>query len=183
MVAKVAVLVGSLRKESFSRKIARALEKAAAGKLDFKFVEIGDLPLYNEDLEGEGAPAPWKRFREEMRGVDAFLFVTPEYNRSMPAAIKNAIDVGSRPFNQMVWTNKPAAIVSGSLGTIGGFSASHHLRQSINVIGVHVMAQPEMYLAAWHNFLDENGEIKDEGAKKLVTRFVDAFAAWIARFS
>lgn len=183
MAAKVAVLVGSLRKEAFSRKIAKALEKAAAGKLEFKFVEIGDLPFYNEDLEGDAAPAPWKRFRDETRGVDAFLFVTPEYNRSVPAAIKNAVDVGSRPFTQMVWTNKPAAIVSGSMGPIGGFSASHHLRQSLSVIGVHVLAQPEMYLGAWHNFLDENGDVKDDGAKKLVSRFVDSFDAWIKRFS
>src|SRR5262249_24034147 len=128
---KVAVLVGSLRKASFTRRVAQALIGLAPAGLEAAFVEIGDLPLYNEDLDGANAPAPWARFRDAIRGFDAVLFTTPEYNRSVPGCLKNAIDVGSRPYGKSAWGGKPAGVVSVSPGAIGAFGANHHLRQSL----------------------------------------------------
>src|SRR5690606_18870607 len=127
----VAVIVGSLREGSLSRKAAHALARLAPAHLNLRIVEIGDLPLYDEDLDGENAPAAWTRFREDVRAADAVLFVTPEYNRSVPGGLKNAIDVGSRPYGQAVWSGKPAAVMSTSMGALGAFGANHHLRQSL----------------------------------------------------
>src|SRR3954467_822182 len=129
MPHSVAVIVGSLRKESFSRKIAKAIIAVAPPSLTFQFVEIGDLPLFSQDLEAT-PPQQWVTFRNKIKPFDAVLFFTPEYNRSVPGALKNAIDVASRPYGASVWNGKPAGIVSGSMGAIGGFGANHHLRQS-----------------------------------------------------
>lgn len=181
MTRKVAVLVGSLRKESFNRKIAKALAKQTEGRLGLDIVPIGDLPFYNEDVEKEGAPAAWTAFRDRVRGADAVLFVTPEYNRSVPAALKNAIDVGSRPYGKSVWDGKPAAVISSTPGTTGAFGANHHLRQSLVFLNMPALQQPEMYLGQVHNWFDENGEVKDESAKKLLATFADAFTAWIEK--
>src|ERR1700742_2965050 len=144
MPRKVAVLVGSLRKESFSRKVANALVPLAKPELELSLVEIGDLQLYNEDTEHH-PPDTWKSFREKIKGSDAVLFVTPEYNRSVPGCLKNAIDVGSRPYGSSVWSRKPAAIVSTSPGAMGGFGANHHLRQSLVFLDMPVLQQPEAY--------------------------------------
>ena len=142
--ATVAVLVGSLRKESFNRKVANALIASNATPLKFEFVEIGGLPLYNQDLEDENPPAPWVAFRRQMSGAgDAVLFLTPEYNRSVSGCLKNAIDVGSRPYGKSAWEGKPGAIISVSPGPLGAFGANHHLRQSLVFLNVPVMQQPE----------------------------------------
>ncbi len=127
-VYSVAVVVGSLRKDSYNRKVARALSELAPSSLALRIVEIGDLPLYNEDVEADAPPEAWKRFRDEIRRSDAVLFVTPEYNRSVPGCLKNAIDVGSRPYGQSAWGGKPTAVVSVSPGAIGGFGANHAVR-------------------------------------------------------
>jgi chromate reductase, NAD(P)H dehydrogenase (quinone) len=177
---KVAVFVGSLRKESLNRKLASALSRLAAPALAMEIVEIGDLPLYNQDLDS-APPAAWTRLREAIRAADAVLFVTPEYNRSVPGVLKNAIDVGSRPYGHSAWSGKPAAVVSASPGALGGFGANHHLRQSLVFLNVPAMAQPEAYIGHAGDLFDERGDIKNEGTREFLTGFVAAFGAWIER--
>lgn len=180
MAVQVAVLVGSLRKGSFNGALADAIAELAAPRLDMKRIAIGDLPLYNPDLD-DPAPPAWRRFREEVDAAQAVLFVTPEYNRSVPAALKNAIDVGSRPYGQSVWDKKPAAVVSSSPGMIGGFGANHHLRQSLVFLNMPVLQQPEMYLSKIDNAIDGNGKLTGESMLGFLGTFVDAFADWIER--
>ncbi|MFI4975740.1 MAG: NADPH-dependent FMN reductase [Caulobacterales bacterium] len=176
----VAVLVGSLRKAAFSRKTALALAGLAPESLKLRIVEIGDLPLYDQDLETT-PPAPWTRFRDEVRRADAILFVTPEFNRSVPGALKNAIDVGSRPYGSSVYDKKPGAVVSVSPGAMGGFGANHHLRQSLVFLNVPAMPQPEAYVGGAATLFDDAGAITNEGTAKFLTSFMAAFAAWVAR--
>ena len=178
---KVAVVVGSLRKGSFNRKMALALEKLAPASLKLEIVEIRDLPLYDEDLEKEGPPQAWLDFRQAIRSRDAVMFVTPEYNRSVPGGLKNAIDVGSRPYGQSVWSKKPCAVVSVSPGAIGGFGANHHLRQSLVFLDMPVLQQPEAYIGGAATLFAEDGSIANEGTKKFATGLMEAFAAWIER--
>lgn len=178
---KVAVVVGSLRKESFNRKLAKALIAQAPAELSLGFVEIGDLPLYNQDLETETPPASWLRFRNEIKAADAVLFVTPEYNRSVPAALKNAIDVGSRPYGKSAWGGKPAAVVSSSIGAISGFGANHHLRQSLVFLDMVTLQQPEAYIAGVDKLFDEKGDVTNEGTGKFLASIMAAFAKLIAR--
>ena len=178
---KVAVVVGSLRKASVNRKAAEAVARLAPDNLAFEFVEIGDLPLYDEDVEAAGAPVPWTRFREQISTADAVLFVTPEYNRSVPGALKNAIDVGSRPYGQSAFAKKPAAVMSVSPGGIGGFGANHHLRQSLVFLDMPVLQQPEAYIGGGWELFDDQGELKNDDTRKFFKSFADAFAAWIER--
>ena len=145
MAFRVAVLVGSLRKDSLNRKFARALAAAAPPELSLEIVEIGQLPLYNQD-DDANPPAPSVAFKEKIAAADAVLFVTPEYNRSVPGVLKNAIDVGSRPYGSSVWNGKPGAVISVSPGGVGGFGANHHLRQSLVFLNVPVLQQPEAYV-------------------------------------
>jgi chromate reductase len=179
----VAVFVGSLRKGSFNRMAARALAELAPPSLKLGIVEIGDLPLYNADEDVDGArPPAWVRFRDEVRPAGALLFVTPEFNRSVPGALKNAIDVGSRPYGQSVFSGKPGAVMSVSPGAPGAFGANHHLRQSLVFLDVPVMQQPEAYIGGAANRFNAEGELTDEGARKFFKTFIDAFAVWVARF-
>lgn len=142
----VAVLVGSLRKESLTRKVAHALMTLAPQDLKLEIVEIGNLPLYNPDLDTAEPPAAWVSFRDRMRTAQAVLFATPEYNRSVPGALKNAIDVGSRPYGKSVFDRKPAGVVSVSPGALSAFGANHHLRQSLVFLNMPTLQQPEAYL-------------------------------------
>lgn len=179
MTTKVAVIVGSLRKDSVNRQFAEALGRLARPKLEFQFVEIGDLPLYNQDLEGE-LPATVVRFKQQIESADAVLFVTPEFNRTFSAAIKNAVEWGSRPWGKNSWAGKPAAIAGATLGVIGTAVAQSDLRSVASVLGLGVMAQPEIYL----NFRESqivNGEIAEEGLRALLTDWVGKFADWSAR--
>ena len=178
----IAVLVGSLRKDSFNRKMARALAALAPPSLDLQIVEIGELPHYNQDLDPDHPPAAWVDFRQRVRAADGVLFLTPEYNRSVPGVLKNAIDVGSRPYGKSVWSGKPAAVVSVSPSAIGGFGANHHLRQSFVFLDMPVMQQPEAYIGNVHKLLDESGKLTDERTKTFLGKFMQAFAAWIERF-
>ncbi|HGM5579388.1 TPA: NADPH-dependent FMN reductase [Pseudomonas putida] len=177
-VYSVAVVVGSLRKDSYNRKVARALAELAPSSLALKIVEIGDLPLYNEDVEAAGVPAPWQRFRDEIRRSDAVLFVTPEYNRSVPGALKNAIDVGSRPYGQSAWGGKPTAVASVSPGAIGGFGANHAVRQSLVFLDMPCMQMPEAYIGGAATLFDEAGKLSDKTRPFLQT-FIDRFAGWV----
>src|SRR5471032_191904 len=180
---KVAVVIGSLRKDSLNRKFAHELIALAPPSLQLEIVEIGELPLYNQDLEENGATAPqaWTQFRQRMQAASAVLFVTPEYNRSVPAALKNAIDVGSRPYGKSVWDAKPGAVVSVSPGAIGGFGANHHLRQSLVFLNVPTMQQPEAYIGGAAKLFDDKGEITNEGTRKFFQSFMEAFAKWIEK--
>lgn len=179
MSRKVAVLVGSLRKESYNRKIAHALVELAP-ELDFQFVEIGDLPFYNEDLETETPPAEWTRFRKEIQGVDGVLLVTPEYNRGVPAALKNAIDVGSRPYGSSVWSGKPVAVISSSQGAQGGFGANHQFRNGFVFLGMPQL-QHEAYIGFTASLFDENGTLVKEDTKKFLKDFTTKFAGFIEK--
>jgi chromate reductase len=175
---RVATIVGSLRRQSFSRKTANALAAVAPNHLALEIVEIGDLPLYNEDLDQGEPPAAWARFRDAMRGREAVLFVTPEYNRSVPGLLKNAIDVGSRPYGHSVWAKKPGAVVSVTPGGLGAFGANHHLRQSAVFLDIPMMPQPEAYLAGVGSWFGEDGTLVNEKAQPFLATFMRAFADW-----
>lgn len=177
-VYTVAVLVGSLRKGSINRHLAHAFEHLAPESLNLSIVEIGDLPLYNSDLD-DAPPLPWTAFREAVAAADAVLFVTPEYNRSVPAALKNALDVGSRPYGHSVWNGKPAAVVSASPGGIGGFGANHHLRQSLVFLNMPTMQQPEAYLGHADKLLTETGAVDGPDNARFLTGIITAFARWV----
>lgn len=177
----VAVLVGSLRKDSINRKVAHALFGLAPATMSLASVEFGDLPLYNPDIE-ENPPASWTRFREQIKVADAVLFVTPEYNRSVPAGLKNAIDVGSRPYGKNAWNAKPGAIVSASPGSVGGFGANHHLRQSLVFLNIAAMPQPEAYVGGADKLFDAQGKLANDGTRKFLESFMQAFGTWIDTF-
>jgi chromate reductase len=177
----VAVIVGSLRKDSVSRKAALALAKLAPEHLGLRIVEIGELPLYDEDVEAAGVPDAWARFREELRASDAVLFVTPEYNRSVPGALKNAIDVGSRPYGSSAWGGKPAAVMSLSPGALGGFGANHHLRQSLVFLDMPVLQQPEAYVGGAFSLFDETGDFTSDSTRTFFQTFINALSDWIKR--
>jgi len=179
MTAKVAVIVGSLRKESVNRTFTQALAKLARPKLDFQIVEIGDLPLYNQDLEGD-LPAAVVRFKQQIESADAVLFVTPEFNRSFSAALKNAIEWGSRPWGRNSWAGKPSAVIGATLGAVGTAAAQSQLRPVVSAIGTALTAQPEIYLN-YREGLIVDGEITDENFVGLLKDWVEKFADWIGR--
>jgi chromate reductase len=178
---RIAVIVGSLRRESFSRKVALNLARLAPGHLKLGIVEIGALPHYNQDLETANPPEEWTRFRAEVAAADAVLFVTPEYNRSLPGVLKNAIDVGSRPHGKSCWSKKPAAVVSVTPGALGGFGANHHLRQSTVFLDMPVMPQPEAYLSGVGDWFDADGRIEKDETDRFLAGFMAAFADWIEK--
>jgi chromate reductase, NAD(P)H dehydrogenase (quinone) len=177
-VHDVAVLVGSLRRDSINRKVAHALAELAPAGLKLSIIEIGQLPIYNQDGE-EKPPPEWTAFRKRISAANAVLFVTPEYNRSVPAALKNAIDIGSRPYGKNVWNGKPGAVVSASLGAIGGFGAHHHLRQSLVFLNVPAMAQPEAYIGGADKLFDGNGKVINDGTRQFLQGFMQSYAEWI----
>jgi len=179
MAYKIAIVVGSLRKDSINRKVARSICSIRGDNLDCAMIEIGNLPLYNQDLD-QNPPEEWTRFRQQVAPVDGVLFCTPEYNRGVPGVLKNAIDVGSRPYGQSVWDKKPAAIVSASPGSIGGFGANHQLRQACVFLNMPMMQQPEAYLGhVTDDSFDESGCLKEGPLKDLVTSLAHAFADWV----
>lgn len=181
MTYTVATLIGSLRRESFTRKIANAFMELAPHTLTFETIEIGSLPLYSQDLEDAPArPAEWIAFREGIRSKDALLFATPEYNRSVPGVLKNAIDVGSRPKTQNAWDGKPAAIISVTTGGLGAFGANHHLRQSLMAVNVAAMAHPEAYIANAATLVGPDGRLVNESTRDFLRKLGESFARWVA---
>ena len=175
-IRNVAVIVGSLRQDSVSRKLAKAFAALTPG-LKLHIVEIGDLPHFDQDLESD-PPAQWVRFRDEIAAADAVLFVTPEFNRSVPGALKNAIDVGSRPYGSSVWNGKPGAVISLSPGAIGGFGANHHLRQSLVFLNVPLLSQ-EAYVSNAYALFDDNGELINEATTEFLRAYGQQFSTWI----
>ena len=179
MAYKIAILVGSLREGSINRKVARSICGLRGDNLDCSMIEIGDLPLYNQDLDAS-PPDQWVRFRQQVADADGVLFVSPEYNRGIPGVLKNAIDVGSRPYGQSVFDKKPAAIVTVSPGSIGGFGSNHQIRQAAVFLNMPVMQHPEAYLGhVGDDSFDENGQLKDGPLKDYVKTVAEAFADWV----
>ena len=178
-VRDVAVIIGSLRKASFTRKVALALKGLAPPSLALDIVEIRDLPMYDEDLETETPPREWTNFRDRIRRADALLFATPEYNRSVPGCLKNSVDVGSRPGGHGVFSGKPGAIVSVTPFGLGGFGANHHLRQALVYVNVLTMAQPEAYVSKAGDLVDADNHITKDDTKLFLVSFLNSFAAWI----
>ena len=175
----IAVLIGSLRRDSYNRKMAHALMAIAPASLRLAIIEIGGLPLYNPDLD-ETPPEPWVAFRRSIRAADGVLFLTPEYNRSVPAVLKNALDVGSRPYGQSVWSGKPGAVLTLVPGALGGFGANHHLRQSLVFLDVPTLQQPEAYIGNNEALFDAEGRFVGDGARAFVQKFIQAYADWVA---
>ena len=176
---RIAIVIGSLRKDSINRKIARSMCAIRGDNLECAIVEIGNLPLYNQDLDGD-PPGEWVEFREQIAAADGILFCTPEYNRGLPGVLKNAIDIGSRPYGKSVWAKKPAAIVTASPGGIGGALANHQLRQSCVFLDMPVMQQPEAYLGhVSDDSFDADGHLKDGPLKDIVTKLAHAFHDWV----
>lgn len=180
-MAKIGILVGSLRKESFSRKIAHNVTNLFPSNCTTELIEIGNLPLYSEEYD-DNPPAEYSDFRSKVQSCDAILFVTPEYNRSIPGVLKNAIDVGSRPYGQSVWAGKPSAIISQSIGGLGGFGSNHHLRQVLTFLDMPALQQPEVYLGNSSALFDEKDQIKNQDTIKYLQSFVDAFLELIERY-
>lgn len=175
---RIAVIVGSLRKESYNRRMANNIISLAESKMKMDILEIGDLQLYNQDLD-ETPPGTWTEFRSCLKKYDGVLFVTPEYNRSMSGVLKNAIDVGSRPYGQSVWDGKPAGVISVSVGSTGAFGANHHLRQALVFLNMPCLQQPEMYIGKASELFEVDGKLKSESTIKFVRTFIEAFAAWV----
>lgn len=178
---KVAVLIGSLRKESYSRKIAKALIALAPKNISLEIVEIGGLPYYNEDLDTAQPPASWVSLREKIKAADGYLFVTPEYNRSVPAVLKNALDVASRPYGQNAFAGKSALVVSQSIGALAGFGANHHLRQSLVFLDVLTVQQPEAYIGQSATVINEEGKPANDGLYKYMESIMNSFAVLLRK--
>jgi chromate reductase len=176
----VAIFVGSLRKESLNRKLANALIKMAPPSLKMEIVEIRHLPLFDQDFEAD-LPQVVRDFKQRVQAADAVLFITPEYNRSVPGALKNALDVGSRPYGQSAWNGKPGAVISVSPGGIGGFGANHHLRQSLVFLNVPVLQQPEAYIGNAGSLFDDKGAIANDSTREFMTKFLQAYEQWVDR--
>lgn len=183
MAKSIGIFVGSLRKESFSKKIAHSLIDMAPSGFEFKIIEIGELPMFNQDFDDHGqTPKSYTNFRQEVKALDGFIFITPEYNRSIPGVLKNALDVASRPYGQSAWDGKPGAVFSNSPGNLSGFGANHHLRQCLTFLNVLILQQPEVYLADIHKALGDDGKLQGS-VKDFVQQAVDAFIAWVNRVS
>lgn len=179
---KIAIIVGSLRKESFSRKVANALIALSPKDLEMKILEIKNLPMYDQDLD-KNPPIEWTDFRSKIKTFDAIIFVTPEYNRSVPGVLKNAIDVGSRPYGQSAFEAKPAGVISASIGIMGGFGANHHLRQSLVFLDMPTMAQPEVYLGDVAKLFADEGHLINESTGELLKKFTSSFSDWVTKNS
>lgn len=177
----IALLVGSLRKESYTRKVAFALRDLAPSSMKFENVPLGDLSLYNQDLD-ERPPREWVEFRERVRDADGVLFATPEYNRSVPGVLKNAIDIGSRPYGKSAWQYKPTGVISVTPGRLGAFGANHHLRQSLVFLDMPCMQQPEIYISHVAKAFDDDGNLV-ASTRELLEKFAVAFSEWVERFA
>jgi chromate reductase len=178
---KIALLVGSLRRDSYNRKVAHELMRLAPDGLDLHIVEIGNMPHYNEDLEAE-TPQAWTDFRHAMQAVDGVIFVSPEYNRSIPGVLKNAIDVGSRPFNQSIWNGLAGAVITVSQSALGGFGANHHIRQAVVALNVPMMPTPEVYISKIQNLFEDDDRLVQDTAK-FVKTFLNTYHDWLKQLT
>jgi chromate reductase len=182
MPKQIGYVVGSLRKDSLNRKLANALIKLAPPDFNCKELRIGDLPLYNQDDDRAQAPEV-QRLKSELRAVDAVIFITPEYNRSIPGVLKNALDHASRPYGQSAWAGKPAGVIGISIGAIGTAVAQSHLRTILAYLDMPTLGQPEAYLQSKDGFFDEAGNIANGDTKKFIHGWMDKYVAWVKRFT
>ncbi|HZX70766.1 MAG TPA: NADPH-dependent FMN reductase [Rhodanobacter sp.] len=179
---KIATFVGSLRKDSFNRRLARAVEKLAPDGFVFTHVRIDDLPLYSQDFDAN-YPEVATRLKKEIEAADGLLFVTPEYNRSMPGVLKNAIDFGSRPWGTNSFAGKPAGVIGTSIGSTGTAMAQQHLRNVLTYLDVHALAQPEVFIHFKDDLIADDGSIASDGTRKFLQDFVDKYVVWVKRFA
>lgn len=181
----IAVLVGSLRRDSTSRKTALALAALAPESLRLDLVETGHLPFYDQDFDADAAntPGSYRAFRERIARADGVLFITPEYNRGYPAHLKNAIDIGTRPYGKNVWSAKPAGVVSVSMGAMGGFGANQLLRQQLGNVNMSVLQQPEVYIGGADKIFDSDGSVKVEATEAFLRSYLESFASWSDRLA
>ncbi|GGY16300.1 FMN reductase [Rhodanobacter panaciterrae] len=179
---KIAVIVGSLRADSFNRRLARAVEKLAPAEFAFKHIQINDLPLYSQDFDA-AYPAAATRLKKDIESADGLLFVTPEYNRSIPGVLKNAIDIASRPWGTNSFAGKPAAVIGASIGTGGTALAQQHLRNVLAYLDVPVLGQPEVFVHFKDELIADDGTISNEGTRKFLQGFMDNYVAWVRRFA
>ena len=177
---RIAVIVGSLRRDSINRKLANALVKLGPADFSFKLLEIGDLPLYNQDDDANQAE-PVVRLKSEVKGASGLIFVTPEYNRSVPGVLKNALDNASRPYGQSAWAGKPAGVLGASIGTIGSALAQQHLRNMLAYLDVPTMGQPEVFLQVKEGFFDEAGNLASPDTAKFLQGWMERYVAWVKR--
>ncbi|MFV0394808.1 MAG: NADPH-dependent FMN reductase [Coprobacillaceae bacterium] len=183
MKKKIGIIVGSNRRDAFSKKVANHLLTLPLDNLELQIVDIAGLQMFNQDFDDDGTtPKEWKVFRNEVRALDGYVFVTPEYNRSYPPLIKNALDIASRPYGQNQWSDKPGAILSVSPGRLSGFGANHHLRQVASFLNIYMMQQPEGYIGEIMNSLDKEGNIIDERLQKMLLNFMKSFEEWTSNF-
>jgi len=176
----IVVIVGSIRQNSFSGMVARALAEVAPDSLNLEVVDIANLPLYNQDLDAN-PPAEWVAFKERVQKAEGYIFVTPEHNRSVPAALKNALDIASRPYGHNAWGGKPGLVVSQSPGAQGGFGANHHLRQMLTFLDVRTVMQPEVYLSHSSKLFDDSGKLTNDSTRDFLTGAMKAFGDWVAK--
>lgn len=181
MARKVAVIIGSIRRDSINRKLAKALIKLAPKDMEFDFVRLDDLPVFNQDHD-ESPPEPVLRVKAQIRSADALLFVTPEHNRSVPTALKNVLDWVSRPYGQSLWTGKPAGLVGASIGAIGTAVVQTHLRGVLAYLDVPTLGQPEVYIHFRDGLIDDDGNVSDDGTRRFLQSFIDRFAEWVKKF-
>lgn len=178
---KIALLIGSLRQDAFNKKLAAGLIKLAPENFEFKQSEIGDLPLYNQDDDANQAPTV-KRLKQEIQDSDGLLFITPEYNRSVPGVLKNAIDNASRPYGQSAWDGKPAGVIGASIGSIGTAMAQQHLRNILAFLNAPVMSQPEAFIHVQDDLFGADGEI-GTGSRDFLQAWMDSYVAWVKKFA
>lgn len=179
---KVGLVIGSLREGSYNRIVSEKIADLLPDNFEVTELKIDDLPFYNEDLDVDGkVPESWERLRKEVAEQDAYIFATPEYNRSVPAVLKNALDVASRPYGENKWAGKPALVTSVSIGGIGGFGANQHLRQSLVFLDVYPLQQPEVYMGPAAEFI-EDGKVTNESTVEFLGQIADAFVEHVARF-
>lgn len=178
----IGVVVGSARRDAFSKKVAEELVTVLPKSYQVNFLKIDQLELFNQDYDDDGTtPESWKAFREDVKRMDAYIFVTPEYNRSIPPVLKNALDIASRPYGQNSWSGKPGAVVSVSPGATGAFGANHHLRQVLSFLNIYTMQQPEVYLSNIGDLLDKDGNII-EGTRGFLKSVAEAYTDWVSKF-
>ncbi len=180
--SRVGMIVGSLRKAAYTRMLSQTLPDLVPASLQLVDIAIGELPLYNQDLETATPPAAWVKFRNEVIASDAILFITPEYNRSMPGALKNALDVGSRPWGHSAWSGKPAAVISLTPGALGAMAANHHLRQVLLAVNLAAMPYPEAYIPGAAALFSDRGQLENEDTRQFLRTFLQAFEKWIGRW-
>lgn len=179
---RIGIVVGSIRKAAFTKKIANFLIENTPDGHQLELVDIAALPMYNQDYDESGSPASYYEFRQKIKSFDGIIFITPEHNRSVPAALKNALDVASRPYGESVWDTKPAMVISSSVSGISGFGANHHLRQMLTFLNMPTLQQPEVYLANVQDYFDEAGKLVKKETADFLLKALDAYLSFAAKF-